>query len=182
MSYTTPPTFVAGDPLAADDLNVLGDDIAHLKGLSDGFTVSALQVSRTTNQATSDSTDTYVNFTTENFDIGGWFPGSGTTVTVPAGAVPAGATTIGLWLTGMVKFAANSTGKRTAEIHVNGSSIGGQTGPGLDGGDNTIIYIAGELAVVAAADTIKLNAKQTSGGALNIISAKLQFHRIGVVS
>jgi hypothetical protein len=160
---------------------VLGDDIADLDSRVAGVVTSACQMSRTTNQSIADSTDTYISFPIENLDIGGWFPGSGTTVTVPAGAVPAGATTIALWLTGSAKFATNGTGTRRIEIHVNGSSIGGQNVPGLSG-DNTIVYIAGELAVVAAGDTIKLSASQTSGGALNVLTAKLQFHRIGVVS
>jgi hypothetical protein len=143
--------------------------------------MSACQISRTTNQSLADSTDTYISFPIENLDVGGWFPGSGTTVTVPAGAVPSGATTIGLWMTGSAKFATNSTGTRRIEIHINGTSIGGQTVPGISG-DNTTVYISGELGVVAAGDTIKLNAIQTSGGALNVLTAKLQFHRIGVAS
>lgn len=182
MSYTDPPDFNAGDVLPADDLQTLTDDIRDLDSRAQGFAVSGCQVSRTTNVNIADSTDTYISFTTENLDIGGWFPGTGTTITVPASAIPSGYTTVLLWLTATAKFDDNATGRRLAEIHVNGSSIGGQMGPGLDGGDNTIIYVAGELAEVASGDTIKLNVKQTSGGTLAVLSAKLQFFRIGVAS
>jgi hypothetical protein len=181
MAYTTPPTFVADDVLEADQLNVLSDDIAYLYGQSLGFVTSACQVSRSTNQALATGIGEYIVFTTENVDIGGYFPGSGDTITVPAGAIPPGATTIALWFGASITYATNGTGTRTARIHVNGSSIGGQSVAAI-AGDTTTVYVAGEIAIVEAGDEITLEGTQTSGGPLNVTSGKLQFFRIGVAS
>ena len=36
MAWVTPPSFAANDVSSADDLNVLSDDLAYLKGVADG--------------------------------------------------------------------------------------------------------------------------------------------------
>lgn len=183
MTYTPPPDFNAGDPLTEADLDTLSQDITDLDQRVQGTVASACVVSRNTNQSISNNTDTYVNFTIENLDIGGWFPGSGTTITVPASAIPDGATTILLGCAGDVTFATNSTGARIVELHVNGSLVSGagNTNYGL-ASDPTVVILNFKIIEVAAGDTIKLNVKQTSGGSLNLTVARFDLHRIGQAS
>src|SRR5689334_23258311 len=109
MSYTAPPTFVADDVLAADDLNVLSDDIADLDARVSGIVMSGCVMARNTNQSIPDSTATNVNFNAEVIDVGGWFAGTGTTAFTPSSEIPAGATTIGIFVTASVTFATNGT-------------------------------------------------------------------------
>src|SRR5690349_21481646 len=109
MAYTTPPTFVADDPLAAADLNILGDDIAYLKAIADGVGFSGTRVTRAASTSISNNTDSAITFTAEPTDVGGWFS-SGTNVVVPAGAIPAGYTTIAVDVIGQTSWTANGTG------------------------------------------------------------------------
>lgn len=168
MSYTAPPTFVASDVLAAADLNILGDDIAYLYSVSQGLTLSGCKVKRTSDQSIPDSTDTDVTWVTEVFDYGSWWS-TGATVTVPAGAIPSGYTTIAVMMIARLKFASNGTGVRRVTILQNGSTVETRTIGGLSGDPTTADLV--EVFTVAAGDTIKVQAYQTSGGALNLSSA-----------
>lgn len=183
MSYTAPPTFVADDVLAAADLNVLSDDIADLDNRVSGLVMSGCVVARNTNFSTSDATAVNLNFNVEVIDVGGWFAGTGTTAFTPTSEIPAGATTIGIFVTASVTFATNATGNRIARIKIAGSAVdgGGATFPGLPS-DPTVVIIPGILVEVADGDQIQLEVEQTSGGALNVTSARFQFHRVGVIS
>lgn len=181
MSYTDPPDFNAGDVLPAADLQALTDDIRDLDSRVSGIVASACRVSRNTNQSIPNDTWTVVTFNVEEIDIGGWYPGSGNVATVPTSEVPAGASTILLDFAASATFTSNGTGSRGARITVNGSNIGGITVGALSG-DTTTVPVPGELAEVAAADTIQLEVYQNSGGALNLTSARVQWTREGVAS
>jgi hypothetical protein len=174
MPYTTPPTFVGGVALAADELNVLGEDIEDLNGRLEGLTFSGVQVSRSTNQSIPTSSDTLLSWTTENLDYGAWWS-SGTTVTVPAGAIPAGFTTIAVDVTAQVRFGANGTGKRRVTLLKNGSSFGSWKISALDD-DNTDLIVP-DTVVVAAGDELTVQVWQNSGGGLNVTAAKFTVER-----
>ena len=177
MPYTTPPTFNPGDPLAAADLNILGDDIEYLKGITDGVSLSAVKVRRSANQSIGNSTDVEISFDTEVLDLGGWWT-SGTDIIVPAGAIPAGFTTVGVIILLAIKFATNGTGKRQARVLLNGSSVDFWLVPALDDG-NTSIFIS-TFTTVEAGDVITLEAWQSSGGSLNVTEAHVSVLRFGV--
>jgi len=165
MAYTAPPTFAASDPLAADELNVLGDDIVYLYGVAQGVTFSGGKVSRTTNQSIPDSTDTAVTFTTEEFDFGGWWS-SGTLATVPSGAIPAGFTTIIVMVVASLRFVSNGTGTRQISVMLNGTTAEAMNLSALSG-EMTTVYVT-TFVEAAAGDTLGINAWQSSGGALNL--------------
>ena len=158
----TPQTFVASDVLAADELNILGDDIEYLKGVTDGVSFSGVQVRRAASQSIANNTDVEVSFDTQNFDIGSWWA-SGTDVIVPAGAIPSGFTVIGCTATASVKFAANGTGTRRAQIHKNGTQFASWTVSAI-AGETTDIMLP-DAVTIEASDVITLVVKQTSGGA-----------------
>lgn len=180
MSWTTPPTFVASDPLAAADLNILGDDLVYLKGITDGVSFSGVSLQRSAVQSIPDSTNTSVTFTVEAFDYGSWFS-SGTQAVVPAGAIPAGFTTIAVMCIAHAEYAANSTGTRRIRVLVNGSSAGGSNSSAVNG--DTTDLDASIPAIVAAGDTIELECNQSSGGALNVgANVKLFIYRIAPVA
>jgi hypothetical protein len=179
MSWTTPPTFVSGDPLAASDLNILGDDLTYLKAIGDGLTLSGCRVRRAASQSIADSTFVAASFDTETLDLGGWYT-SGTDVVVPAGAIPAGFTTIGLLIFGACKFVTNSSGRRWLRVLQNGAVIEGWniTANNADTSDLTL----STFTTAVATDVITLEVKQTSGGSLSMSEARLTVLRYGIAS
>ena len=175
MAYTTPPTFVASDVLEADQLNILSDDISYLKGITDGVTYSAVQVTRAANTSISDSTWTPVTWTAEVIDYGGWYT-SGTDIVVPAGAVPAGYTSIAvLAIPYNAQFDNNATGIRGARVMLNGSTALAQTQAGF-ASDDTVVNSSGQI-IVEAGDVLTLEVYQSSGGALNAYAMSLTIVR-----
>jgi hypothetical protein len=179
MAYTDPPTFEAGDPLAAAELNVLSDDIAAIYSSVQGTTFSGVQVTRDADQSIGNASDTLVSWDTENMDVGGWYT-SGTKIIIPAGAVPAGASTIGILCIASAKFAANGTGYRLIRILKDGSSIGYWRVSALSG-EATDLQIV-EPSVAAAAAEYQVQVYQNSGGSLNMAEARLTIIRLGVAS
>lgn len=174
MAYTTPPTFIADTELAADDLNILGDDIEYLKAITDGVLASGCQVRRTSAQSIATGSDENINFDTENFDIGGWYT-AGTKVIVPAGAIPDGFSTIVVIVVAAVKWETDGSGKRKLTILKNGSGIGNWKVQALDD-DNTSIYLT-EFTSVTSGDEIQLNVWQNSGGGLDVTESTLTVMR-----
>ncbi len=178
MAWTTPPTFVPADPLAAADLNALGADLTYLKGVTDGLSASGFRINRGSNQSIPDSTATAISFTSEIFDFGGWWS-SGTTATVPAGAIPSGATTVLVEGIARAFFASNATGYRRIDILVNGSviarkTVGAESTTGTD--DETSDYFE-----LAAGDTITMEVTHTAGSSINV-TALLTVVRHGIAS
>lgn len=180
MAYTAPPTFVAGDPLAADDLNTLGDDIVDLDARVQGTVASLVALTRSSNQSTATGVAESVVWTTEVIDVGGWWS-SGAAIVVPASAIPDGATTIGVMVNAFATFALNATGSRIIRVLVNGSSAR-QRSQSADGGEATISEIMGKVVEVAAADEIEIEVEQSSGGSLNVTAAGIDLVRVGVIS
>lgn len=180
MAYTDPPDFTAGDPLAADELDVLSEDIRFLYARSEGTTWSAVQAYRSSNQAIADSTEEAVIFNIESFDAGGWFDGNDTKIIVPASAIPDGATVIAVEVDAEIEWDSDNAGVRRAIIHVNGASAGSRTIDAMAGG-GTPVTINRKLTVEAA-DEIELIGYQTSGSGLNVTFGFISVTRLGVVS
>lgn len=170
MAYTTPPTFVSGDPLAAADLNILGDDIVYLKGITDGVSFSGTRVTRAASTSISNSTDSAITFSAEAYDYGSWWS-SGTNVVVPAGAIPSGFTTIAVQVIGQTVWTANGTGRRYVYVALNGTNIAGVSFTG-DSGEDMFEAVTG-FAICSAGDILTLHVKQTSGGALACYNSQL---------
>jgi hypothetical protein len=170
MAYVDPPNFVSATTATAADANILSEDIRFLKGITDGVGFSGAQVSRTSAQSIADATDTDITFQAEAWDYGGWWT-SGTDVIVPAGAVPAGYTSIATMFVARLRFVTEAAGGRIIKVNVNGSTVGMASVPGLSG-DQTDVSVTC-FAVVEAADVITLVARQNSGGALNCDVANL---------
>jgi hypothetical protein len=179
MAYTTPPTFVSGDPLTAAQLNVLTDDIVYLAGIAAGVTFSGTQVSRAADQSIADGVAEYISFSAESFDYGGWWS-TGTTVTVPAGAIPAGFTTIALLVFGRIRYDDDATGHRRIALHKNGSAFGSKTVDGT-AGEVTDLDIS-DVVTVVAGDTIKLEAYQTAGHSLHAHDVQMTVVRYAPVA
>jgi hypothetical protein len=173
LSYTTPPTFVSGGTVTASNLNILSDDISYLYGVAQGVTASGAQVSKSA-QTISTGTDTNISFSTENFDLGGWWS-SGTAVVVPSGAIPAGYTSILILVAARVRWAANGTGSRAARLMKNGSIFGNSSTSGLSG--DTLDQVVLDFTTVVAGDSIALQVYQSSGGNLSADTAQLTVMR-----
>lgn len=165
---TTPPTFVAGDILEADQLNQLGDGIVELQAVAEGVTFQGAEVKRTGTQSIADGSDVTVVWQSEAGgigDIGGWWS-SGTDIIVPAGAIPSGATEIAVHVEAGTNFAANGTGTRFIRILQDGSIMKSYS-TGAISGDPTEVSVGKTLKCVAGT-VITIVVHQTSGGALNI--------------
>jgi hypothetical protein len=165
MAWVTPPTFVSGGTVTAANLNILGDDLLYLKGIADGVTASGVQVTRAAAQSVTTSTSTTLSFSAEVWDFGGWWS-SGTAITVPAGAIPAGYTNILVYFDAEVRVQSNATGARALTIYKNGS----ETLPGRRvaavNGDSTDFGLS-RFVQVAAGDVLSLRGYQNSGSSLD---------------
>lgn len=180
MPYTPEKTWTT-ETLTASDLNTyLRDNVDYVKAAVDGIAFTGCKVTRSTAQSIADSTNTNISYNTESFDSGGWFPGSGTTVTVPSGAIPSGYTTIALLVQGYVRFVANSTGGRQAWIMKNGSQEDSTSVSAING-DTTDLLVLSIITAVSG-DTITFQVRQTSGGNLNADVNKLTVVRYAPVS
>lgn len=181
MAYTEPPTFAGATTATAADANILSEDIRFLKSISDGVVFSGVQLTRATNQSIPNAVSTPIIWTVEAFDYGGWWA-SGATVTVPAGAIPAGFTTIAVLVVGRIRYASNATGIRRITVQKNASgSEGDRTTSALGGGDTTDTDIF-EVVICEAGDTLTLNAYHTRGSALNAEVAQMTILRYAPVA
>lgn len=166
MSYVSERTWATGDVVAQSDLNqYLRDNVDYLKAISDGLSFSGAQVNRVAATSIPDATSTAITWTTEVFDYGGWYS-SGSTLVVPAGAIPSGFTTIAVMVVARTLFASNSTGRRRIYVMKNGSAVASPSVSAVNG-DETEINVTAFTTCVAA-DTISLEVYQNSGGSLNV--------------
>lgn len=179
MSYTTPPTFSSGDPLAASDLNILGDDITYLKAIADSVAFSGVRVTRSASTNFASGGSAHITWTAEDFDVGSWWS-SGATAAVPSSAVPSGFSTIALGIGIRCIWATNGSGLRRATIEVNGSGVAAPTVPGLSGDATELVFST--IEIVSAADTIGVSLFQDSGSTLAVSSMSMYLYRIGGVS
>ena len=170
MTWTAPKTMGSEIGTSSDWNTYVRDNELYLKSIVDGVSFSGVQVRRAATQAITTATETDVSFDTETLDFGGWWA-SGTTITVPAGAIPSGYTTVAIILQASAKFASNGTGARRITLLKNGASVGTWQVSALTG-DVTDVQVF-SVTTVAAADTVKLDVYQTSGGNLNINEAVL---------
>jgi hypothetical protein len=171
MAYTAPPTFVAGDPLAAAELNVIGDDIEYLYAATESLTFNGVSVSRAAATSIPDSTSTAVTWSAENYDEGGWWS-SGPSIVVPASAVPAGYATVACLVSARVKFGADDLGYRAMAITINGSDFVGSSVGAVDGGETEIV-IPSIICILNAGDSLGMSVYHTAGHSINVAGAWL---------
>lgn len=174
MAYVTPPTAAPGATAKASDFNILGADIEYLYGVSQGVTFSAVRVTRSAATGVANATWAIKSFTAETYDYGSWWS-SGTNVVVPAGAIPAGYTTIAVQVQARCIFDANATGYRGVRILKNGSAevTGTQAAFATD---SAHVQCLGYI-IVAAADILTVEVYQNSGGALDVSSTQFDVAR-----
>ena len=181
MAWTDPITFAALTPLNASTLNqYVRDNLSYLKGIADGVTFKGVSAGRSTNQTIATATAEYIVWTSTTYDYGNWWT-SGSKIIVPAAVIVAGFTTIACLVFARLQYASNNTGNRRLRVHVNGSSTGGKTVPGLDGGDSTDVDRPG-VVIVGALDEIQVEAYQTSGGNLAVEEATVIILRFAPVA
>lgn len=174
MTYTAVPAKSTGDLLAASDWGTyVKDNLADHEARISANSYSGCLLMRTTNQSIPSATDTLVSWNTETVDQGGWFPSTGTTVTVPAGALPSGFTTILVSISWAVPFAANATGARKVEIWKNAALYRTEYYNGALDASALAISATGPDIPCVPGDTFALNVSQSSGGALNLSGATL---------
>jgi hypothetical protein len=123
-------------------------------------------VYHSTTQALSDSTDTFVLFDSEDYDVGAMHSTVSNTsrLTVPTGGD-------GLYLViAAVAFGSNATGYRQLRLAKNGTALNSIRAQGGTASGDSVIQIS-DILNLAAADYVEVKAYQTSGGSLNIGNA-----------
>jgi|SRR5712671_2028551 len=177
MSYTTPPTVAPATTATAAEFNILGDDIIDLDARAKQTAFKGVSLLRSSAQSVADNTLTSISWASASLDVGGWWS-SGTNIVVPAGAIPAGYTTIYVEVMGQARAASNGTGTRSITFLLNGGTIEiGRSTSALTGDTTTLDHTV--WAEVAAADVIVMQVKQNSGGALNFDYLTLKVKRLG---
>lgn len=172
----TPQKSWTSEVLTSSDLNTyMRDDMEYLKGVVDGVGFQAVKLSRGAATSIPNSAFTAITWTDETYDYGGWWS-SGTDIVVPAGAVPAGFTSIAVLVFARTRFAANGTGSRAIQPTFNGSASLGAASLTAITGELTEVTFA-DLGIVEAGDTITLELYQTSGGNLNATSTSITVAR-----
>jgi hypothetical protein len=135
----------------------------------DGIVTNTAQPRATAYRATSaqsilNNTLTAIQLNAEAFDIGGMhdLAVNNTRVTIPAASS-------GVYLAiGSVRYAANATGLRSAQIRLNGTTIvQAEQRAGADAAIPTFVQTM-TLQTLIAGDYLELMAYQTSGGALDV--------------
>lgn len=178
MTYTSLSSKSTGDTITASDWALIDSDLDDLDARVTANTFSGCTIERTTTQSIPDSTLTPLNLTAEIIDEGSWFPGSGTTVTVPAGAIPSGYTKLMIHIQVSLEWEGNTTGRRTLNIFKNGSLIGPNFQQAV-GSSLSFAQINNRTYWFESGDTIQVQAYQDSGGSLDVNSALVTVARIG---
>jgi len=178
MTYTSLSSKATGDTISASDWALIDGDLDDLDARVSANTFSGCSLERTSTQSIPDSAGTLLALTSEIIDEGGWFPGSGATITVPAGAFPSGYSKIMVSLQCAIEWANGTAGRRTLDILKNGSLIGPvqQFVPAtsLAVGQSNVRSFWFETG-----DTITFQVYQDSGGSLNVNSAIVTVARVG---
>jgi hypothetical protein len=176
-SYTPERSWSDGDTIGASDLNTyLRDNVDAVYAIAQAVNVSAVQLTREAATSTNDSTYTDIVWDNEEFDFGAWWS-SGAAITVPSGAIPSGYTTILIAVSARARWAANGTGARRLRFLLNGSEFAffSATADATE----SIDLQGYKLVEVEAADEVKVQTWQSSGGALNISQLEVSVERRG---
>lgn len=182
MAYVDPPDATPSGTASSTDYNILTQDVRELKSVTDGVTFSAVSLTRGAHTSIANDTWTPVTWTAEVSDVGGWYS-SGTDIVVPAGAIPAGYTTIALLVApyGSNFDNASSTGARAARVLLNGSQVLAAWAGGTTDFD-PVANSAGYIFDVAAGDVITMEVYQNSGGSLDAYQMKIILARYAPIA
>lgn len=125
-----------------------------------------LKLALTGDQSIANSTATAISWDTETSDLWGLYPGSGSTITIPAGYA-------GVYVIGARGVWAADPTAGQMDVYLN--SV--QRTSTITTGSNLTSF-QGFTPYLAVGDTVQIYVKQTSGGALNISTGSLWMERI----
>lgn len=167
MAFTPLPTINPGDTGTSDWANQVKENFDDHEGRLAAIEASGGGWSAAGTQSIADNTATSAQFTTEDYDYGGWgLTVSNTTATVPAGAIPSGYTTILVDVGAFVEFANDADGRRIIALHKNGSQIAAaQWNP--ENNVSTSMTVNRTIKAVAG-DTFTVQVLHVAGAALDI--------------
>jgi hypothetical protein len=176
MAFVTPPAFVADTALPASDLNVLSDDISYLKAFADAQAGAGVSLLRGTNLSVVTATYTDMPWVSAPIDITGWWT-SGANITVPAGLVPPGYSSVAIEIQASARFDANGTGSRGIEVLLNGSVVEVPFSTSAITGETTPVSVT-VWADCVDGDVLKIAVYQSSGANLNCNHANAHVKRL----
>lgn len=182
MALTTPHAWSAGDDATSTNLQTVTDAVTQLQGGTPSVSGTPLDFFigyRSATQSISSGSATAVDLTaTDLIDCaGGHDPTSN-----PSRYV--GKVAGWLRVTYTVGFAANATGRRLIDIRLNGSGLATVGASACDndpsGTQTCILTVTATVPVNGSTDYVEVYATQTSGGALNVASARAEVQWVHV--
>lgn len=159
MAWTAPATWSINDVVTADDMNNIEDNLDYLKQ----YIENSVEVRRTS--ALSFSSGSYANmyWETENYDNGD-LSSSALNLTAPVSGL--------YYVEASIQFASHATGLRYIQLIKNGSVVAHNHVPSIG---ITNVFVS-RFVNLAVNDTMAVQARQDSGGALNVqVSDKTYF-------
>lgn len=127
------------------------------------------RAARGSNQSIANNTSTNLTFTTEDQDTAAMFTPGGSVVTITFGGT--------YIIVGYVVFEANATGRRIAQLSLNGGTTPAARLPAITTADPTVLTMV-TVRQMAATETAAILVYQDSGGALNVSEAFLTVHKL----
>lgn len=170
MSYVDPTDAVPNTIALAADFNILAADIRDLNSRLLGVSFQGVGLKKTANQSIGSTEWQHVTWGSDPIDIGGWWT-SGSSIIVPALAIPSGFTKIAIHVEALLNFSANNAGIRNGRVTLNGTEVDGSTHPVTAiNGDTTVVTVLA-LFEAEAGDVIRVQGYQSSGSTINITSS-----------
>lgn len=179
MAYVAPPVFVDGAALTAAELNVMGDDLNDLDARVNAQAGSGVALNRTTALNIVTATWTDIPWDTAVVDTTGWWT-SGANVTVPAGVVPPGYSTVVIEIELTARFDANNVGNRAVRVLQNGSVVEFYRSASAINGDTTTVS-ALVWAICVDGDVLKGQVEQTRGANLDVTQMAMHVKRLWAI-
>lgn len=164
MTWTAPRTWTTGETVSASVMNAhVRDNLLELR------TARAVRAKASSTQSIADSTMVAINLGAEDYDPNGWHHNTTNNSRIKP-------TVAGTYrISGLVEFDRNATGIRAVAIYLNGVSLGTRiaqtTVPAVDATYTQPLHISTEYAVNGSTDYFEICAFQSSGGALNAVTA-----------
>ncbi len=132
------------------------------------------RVSRSTAQSIPNDTATEISFDVEDADTHDFFPGSGTTITMPATALGAGLYMVSCY--GYFTGHATSAKMRQAGAQIAGANFWNSAVQSVDATETHISFC--QHFYTSGGTTIKMVVQQITGGSLNFNSARMAIARM----
>lgn len=153
------------------------DEAGNIAGVSSTTASSRVYAHRGTTQSLTHNVATAVDLTGEDYDTDAYHD---TVTNINRLTVPAGFASAVYSVTASVQITANATGMRTLNIRKNGANLSrgaGSIKQNAPAGGVALLTTAADVTLIAG-DYVDISVTQTSGAALDLVSATVSMRRV----